>query len=64
MPTETERAATDLFDQDRQRFLTLYLDYLRNLSVPRGRRIEAARETLEAIRRINATMGVPHDDAT
>lgn len=44
--------ALRLFSEDRQRFLALYLDFLRNADIPPGKRMQEARATENAIRQL------------
>ena len=50
--------ALRLFDEDRKRFLALYVDFLRDHSISRLQRVEEARATENALRQINTLHGV------
>lgn len=52
--------AARLFDQDRQRFLSIYTDFLKNTSVPLADRQEAAKTTIGVLRQIADLTGLHH----
>lgn len=52
--------ASRLFEQDRQRFLALFSEFLNNQTVPLAERRQVARDTTEVLRQLSDLAGFHH----
>lgn len=52
--------ATRLFDEDRQRFLTLFREFLQNTTVPDQIKTESVATTLNVLRQMRELVGPKH----